>query len=91
MVDQGFIKFRAEVFEEDGVYVAINPDLDVSSFGATLEEAKDSLREAVEAFLKGRQSLGSLEEVLQESGFRQDGETWIAREPVAEDVLVARA
>ena len=70
MAEKGlYLKFRAEVFQEDDLYVAICPELDVSSFGATVDEAKGSLTEAVEAFLEGCQHLGTLEEVLQETGF----------------------
>jgi len=41
------IRFRAEVFEEGDDYVAICPELDVSSFGDSVAEAEESLREAV--------------------------------------------
>ena len=85
------IKFRAEVFREEDMYVAICPELDVSSFGVTVEEAKESLREAVEAFVEGCQSLGTLEEVLQEAGFQREHDNWVAREPVEAEMLVAVA
>ena len=62
------INYRAEIFREGDLYVARCPDLDVSSFGDTLEEARDSLQEAVEAFLEGCELLGTLDEVLAESG-----------------------
>ena len=62
------IRYRAEVFEEDGQYVAVSPELNVSSFGSTAERATDSLQEAVEAFLEGCDSLGTLEQVLEELG-----------------------
>lgn len=41
------LDFRIEIFKEDGQFVAIAPELNVSSFGNTQKEAKDSLREAV--------------------------------------------
>ena len=62
-----YVKFRADVFEEEGQYVAVCRELDVSSFGASVEGAQESLREAVEAFVEGCQSLGTLEEVLREA------------------------
>ena len=86
-----FIKFRADVFEEERQYVAVCPELSVSSFGDSIEGAQESLREAVEAFIEGCQSLGTLEEVLQEAGFRREGATWVTREPTATKVLVAQA
>ena len=90
-MESASIKFRAEVFEESDLYVALSPDLDVSSFGSSLDEARESLREAVEAFLEGCPSLGTLAEVLEEAGFRREGDRWVARERVSEEMLVARA
>ena len=84
-----YLRFRAEVFKEEGLYVAVCPELDVYSFGVTVDEAKESLREAVEAFIEGGQHLGTLEEVLQEAGFQRENETWVTRELVAEETLVA--
>jgi predicted RNase H-like HicB family nuclease len=34
---------RVEIFREGDLYVGLCPDLDVSSFGKTIEEAKSSL------------------------------------------------
>lgn len=81
------VVFRAEFFMEDDIYVGIVPELDVSSFGESLEEAKASLKEAVEAFLEECEAMGTLEEVLQEAGFSQDGELWSARSPLATELL----
>ena len=69
------VHYRAEVFKEDEVYVGLCPELNVSSFGDTPQEAADSLQEAVELFLEGCESMGTLEEVLGESGFRSIGRT----------------
>ena len=85
------IRFRAEIYKEENLYVAICPELDVSSFETSIEEAKKSLREAVEAFIEGCQQLGTLAEVLNEAGFLQEGDTWMLRERVAEETLVAVA
>ena len=68
--------YNAEVFEEDGVYVGLSSELNVSSFGDTPQEATDSLQEAVELFLEGCESLGTLAEVLEESGFKLGRVTW---------------
>ncbi|MFW0860207.1 MAG: hypothetical protein AAGB97_08680 [Dehalococcoidia bacterium] len=45
------IIFRGEIFKEGDLYVSICPELNVSSFRETVEEAKHSLYEAVEAFI----------------------------------------
>ena len=44
-----------------------------------------SLHEAVEAFLEGCEYLGTLEDVLDESGFERTGDTWKLRERISED------
>ena len=73
---------RVEVFREENVYVVRCPDLDVSSFGDTPEEAKLALHEALEAFLGECEAMGSLEEVLEEAGFsRRKGDHLILTKP----------
>ncbi len=42
----------AVVIREDGEFVALCPEVDVASQGATVEEAKFNLREAVELFFE---------------------------------------
>ena len=66
------VVYRAEFFREGDVYVGLAPELGVSSFGDTLEEAKSALREAVDAFLEECERMGSLKEVLEEAGFIQE-------------------
>lgn len=63
------VVFRAKVFKEGDCYVALNPELNVSSFGDTVADAKRSLTEAVEAFVEECGRMGTLDRVLEESGF----------------------
>jgi predicted RNase H-like HicB family nuclease len=63
------ISVRITIFREGDVYVALSPELNVSSFGDTIEDAKRSLKEAIGAFVEECQEMGTLEEVLEESGF----------------------
>ncbi len=79
--------FNAEYFREDDVYVGICSELNVSSFGTDIEEAKLSLREAVLAFAETCEEMGTLEEVLEEAGFREEDGVWFPREPVMEEKL----
>ena len=67
------IVFRAEFFREDDLFVGLAPELDISSFGESLEEAKRSLEEAVLAFVEECEAMGTLEEVLREAGFDWEG------------------
>ena len=91
MVDlaQTSIEFRAEVFSEGDVYVALCPELNVSSFGPTPQKAKEALKEAMAAFVEGCHELGTLEEVLQEAGFSKQGQKWVGRTPLAQERLTA--
>lgn len=60
---------KAEIFYEDGSYVALCPALNVSSYGDSMEAAKQSLAEAVEAFIEECNAVGTLEDVLEDSGY----------------------
>jgi predicted RNase H-like HicB family nuclease len=45
-------RFTAILEKEGNLYVALCPELDIASQGATVEEAKANLKEAVELFLE---------------------------------------
>ena len=81
------IQMRTEVFQEDDQFVALAPDLNVSSFGDSVEDARASLKEAVEAFLEECEKMGTLEEVLVESGFQKSGNSWVLKERVFQEEL----
>jgi predicted RNase H-like HicB family nuclease len=81
------IVLRTEFFKEGDLYVGLAPELDVSSFGETLEDAKRSLREAAEAFVEECEEMGTLEEVLREAGFRREDHVWLPRQPLAAELL----
>ena len=69
------------------MYVAYVPALDVSSRGATDEEARKNIRGAVRGFLTASAHQGTLDEILQEAGYEREGEQWRAPEFVAVDRL----
>lgn len=81
------IEARVEIFREGNLYVGICPDLDVSSFGETLEEAKQSLQEALSIFMEECEAMGTLEEVLEESGFAYQNGSWISRQPISSELV----
>jgi len=81
--------FRAEFFQEGDVYIGLCPELNVSSFGEDIEDAKQSLREAVEGFLETCEEMGTLEEILEETGFSINQNVWTPRTPTLEERLVA--
>lgn len=82
------INFRAEFFKEGDEYVGLCPELNVSSFGDSLGETKQSLTEAIEAFLEECERMGTLEDVLEEAGFLCHDGAWFPREPIFEERLI---
>ena len=76
------IIYKAEIFPEGDCFVGLCRELDVSSFGESPDDAKTSLQEAVEAFLEGCEILGTLTEVLEESGFYMNDGKWQLRERI---------
>ncbi len=81
------ISVRVEVFKEEGVFVALSSELNVSSFGETIDDAKKSIKEAIEVFVEECQEMGTLEEVLEESGFLKINNCWSPRSPIAAENL----
>lgn len=77
-----YLSVRIEIFKEGDAYVALAPELNVSSFGSDIDDARRSLKEAIEAFLEECEEMGSLEGVLEESGFSKTGDSWQPRKTV---------
>lgn len=70
------ITLTLQIFQEGKIFVAYNPELDVSSCGNTLEEARRNLSDATRGFLKSAKKLNTLEEILVEAGFKHEGYHW---------------
>ncbi|MSQ15790.1 MAG: type II toxin-antitoxin system HicB family antitoxin [Dehalococcoidia bacterium] len=84
------LNLRIEIFKEDDQYAAIAPELNVSSFGDSPDEAKSALAEAVELFLEECKRMGTLEDVLTEAGFKLDKRLWESPRPlVIEQISLA--
>jgi len=79
------ISFTVHTFKEGQTFVAYVPELDVSSCGATNEEARRNIRDAVPGFRETSAEMGTLAEILEEAGYQRDGETWRAPEFVSLD------
>lgn len=63
------INFITQIWQEGKMYVAYAPELDVSSCGKTAREAQKNLHEAVEIFLEETAKMGTIDDILAESGF----------------------
>jgi predicted RNase H-like HicB family nuclease len=65
------IQFTTRIFKEGRGYVAHALELDVSSCGGTKQRALKNLKEAVRLFLEEAEKLGTLEQILEESGYNK--------------------
>jgi len=79
------ISFTVHTFREGKTFVAYVPELDLSSCGATDEEARKNIRDAIRGFLDASAEMGTLTEILEEAGYERDGDTWRPPEFVSLD------
>ena len=79
------ISFTVHVFREGDTFVAHVPELDVSTCGDTADDARRNVRDAVRGFLETADELGTLSDILQEAGYRRDGDGWRPPEFVSLD------
>jgi predicted RNase H-like HicB family nuclease len=66
------IDYDVIVFKEDNAYVSYCPELDVSSCGNTVDQAKEMLKTAIRLFVEEAEKMGTLVDILEESRYRQD-------------------
>lgn len=64
------IEFDAIIFQEGKSFVAHCPELDVSSCGHSVDEARGNLKTAVRLFVEEAEKLGTLDDILKEAGFQ---------------------
>ena len=84
------IQFTTDIFKEGAQYVAYAPELDLSSCARTETKARDNLIEAVRLFLEEAGKMGTLEQLLEESGYvRRGNGAWQAPQ-LASPPLVER-
>ena len=72
------IDYTAQIWKEGSQYVAHAMPLDVMSSGKTPEEARQALDEAVHLFLVTADGMGTLDEILQETGYELREGRWIS-------------
>ena len=77
------IDYTAQIWKEGSQYVAHAMPLDVMSSGKTPEEARKALDEAVHLFLVTADDMGTLDEILQETGYELREGRWISPSWVA--------
>ncbi len=65
------IEFDAIIFQEGNRFVAHCPELDVSSCGHDVDEARQNLKIAVRLFVEEAEKPGTLQDILIEAGYQR--------------------
>lgn len=76
------LNYNTEVWKEGNMYVAYVAQLDLSSCGETVEEAKKNIKEATELFVEEADRKGTLRQILEEAGFSFN-KNWQAPEMIS--------
>ena len=77
------IDYTTQIWREDNQYVAHAMPLDVMSSGPTPDAARAAVAEAVRLFLKTAADFGTLNEVLDEAGYRLVDGRWTSPDWIA--------
>ncbi len=70
------LNYTVQVWEVDGQFIAHAMPLDVASSGSSPEVARQAVDEAVRVFLAAAAEHGTLEEVLEDAGYRRIQFDW---------------
>jgi len=65
------LEFDMVVLREEKTFVAYCPELDISSCGASVEQARTNLKTAVRLFIEEAEKMGTLNDILGEAGYRR--------------------
>ena len=65
------IEYTVQIWKEADQYIAHAMPLDVMSSGKTPEEAKRAVKEAVNLFIATAKEMGTLNDILEECGYRR--------------------
>jgi predicted RNase H-like HicB family nuclease len=70
------IDYTVQIWREDGQFIAHAMPLDVASSGETPQAARTALDEAVKLFISTADKQGTLNEVLEDAGYKHNGSRW---------------
>lgn len=86
------LEFDGIIFKEGETFVAYCPKLDVSSCGNTIHEARKNLKTAVRLFLEEAEKMGTLEDILKESGHEKNNlNRWMTPRLIATELMSVEA
>ncbi len=84
------IQYDGIIFKEGHTYVSYCPELDVSSCGNNIDEARNNLKMAVDLFIEEAKNMGTLEDILNEAGYEMnESNYWEAPRIVATELMSA--
>ena len=66
------MKLTEEIWKEGNMYVSYCPELDIASCGQSIEQARKNLREVIVINVEETKKLGTLDKLLEETGFYKD-------------------
>lgn len=72
------IEYTVQIWKEGNQYIAHAMPLDVMSSGKTPQISREALQEAVSLFVRTAREMGTLEEVLEESGYERQAGDWVS-------------
>ena len=72
------IVYQIEETRSGKTYTAFCPELVITGFGDSAEEAREALRREISSYLEDCEALGILDEVLIEAGFYDNDEVWMS-------------
>jgi predicted RNase H-like HicB family nuclease len=82
------IDYDIIIFKEDETYVAHCPELDVSSCGNSVEQAKEMIKTAVRLFIEEAQKMLTLEQILEEAKYKKDTNgRWLPPKLIATELV----
>lgn len=70
------IEYNVQIWREGDQFVAHAMPLDIASSAAAPEAARKALDEAVKLFIATARDQGTLDEVLEDAGYAQEGQQW---------------
>lgn len=76
----GRVVYQIEESRAGGSFQAVCPELLITAFGDTAEDARDGLRQQVADYLEDCDNLGVLDETLIDAGFYFEDGAWISNE-----------
>jgi predicted RNase H-like HicB family nuclease len=77
------IEYTVQIWREGDRYIAHAMPIDVASAGASPDEARQALDEAVGLFLSVAREQGTLQDILEESSYEYRNGSWHSPECVA--------